>query len=763
MVVRIFYTLMRTNDTEVLLKIVVGWVRYRAQKRENQIPTVTSVAEQLSKQLIRHSLTGCRMASQSSKTETPRKIIINIFMKKILLSPWTALLTLAVILSIRISDPTFVESVRLRYFDTLIINKAPSQNNIYTVNIDEATLDVAGQWPLPRSEYAKIIADLYNRNAGLVVLNILMPEQDRTGGDRYLAMAMEQFPVILPSIPAEKSKNIPRKPSVAVINSNFIDQVVAYPGLIANLSALEERAVGVGIVNTFPEIDGVNRRLPLIVAVGDELFPSLALETLRVATQQQTTQVKLFEGGVEKMRIPGDIGIIPTDALGRVWIDWSQKSKSVSLVDLPTDLGGAIVIVGPTAAGIGNPVPTSVGALFPHEVQASVMGTMINQTNIQRPDWANGAEILTILAVGVILLFLTRWIYVGLASVIGFVTLFAYGSNFMFSNSLWLFDITGPVTGVVLVALHAYGVKFVSEFLEKQAIKKQFAGYASPTVVKLLQENPDLIKKGVKKEVSILFSDLRGFTPLGESFGDDVAGLTLIMNGYMDAITQPVLDADGMIIKYIGDASMHIHNAPIEDLNHPATAVRTGLLMLKAVEKFNRDVVVPQGRPAVGMGAGINTGLGYIGEMGSTSRHSYDVLGDSVSTAARIESKCKEYGCLLLVGGATVERCADDFFFLKIDDLAVKGKTVGISIYTVLDTDAGAMVDYILAQTEHDRMHQMYRAQQFKASISMCKALKGEFDSKMDKYYDMWIERCEFQLTQDLPADWNGVMIATSK
>ena len=232
------------------------------------------------------------------------------------------------------------------------------------------------------------------------------------------------------------------------------------------------------------------------------------------------------------------------------------------------------------------------------------------------------------------------------------------------------------------------------------------------------------------------------------------------MNGYMDAITQPVLDADGMIIKYIGDASMHIHNAPIDDPHHPKTAVATGLKMLKAVEKFNEDIIIPQGRPPVGMGAGINTGLGYIGEMGSTKRHSYDVLGDAVSTAARIESKCKEYGCLLLVGGSTVEQCKDDFFFLKIDDLAVKGKTVGVSIYTVLDDMKP--VD-IKSQKLHERMHELYRAQKFDEAIDECKKLYRHFDGKMEKYYDMWIERCEFQKTQDLPANWNGVTVATSK
>ena len=150
----------------------------------------------------------------------------------------------------------------------------------------------------------------------------------------------------------------------------------------------------------------------------------------------------------------------------------------------------------------------------------------------------------------------------------------------------------------------------------------------------------------------------------------------------MDAITQPVLDVNGMIIKYIGDASMHIHNAPIDDPDHPKTAVQTGLNMLKAVEKFNEKITA-EGRPPVGMGAGINTGLGYIGEMGSTQRHSYDVLGDAVSTTARLESSCKAYGVLLIIGPETVRRTKNDFFYLKLDDLAVKGKTIGLDIYTV--------------------------------------------------------------------------------
>jgi adenylate cyclase len=563
-------------------------------------------------------------------------------------------------------------------------------------------------------------------------------------------------------VPSNKTKNTPRVPGSAVLGPEWLDQIVTYPGLIANVPKLENNAAGVGIVNTLPEVDGVNRRVPLIVTVDGKLYPGLALETLRVVTGNDTFQVKLFEGGVEKMRLPGEVGIINTDNLGRIWIDWSQQSKSVSLTNLPTDFNRAIVVVGPTAAGIANPVPTSKGAVFPHDVQAGVIATIANGVVIQRPDYADGLEIIAIAIAGLLLLFLTRWTYVGLGATIMLAVGGVIASRYAFSDFLFLFDATAFTAGTILVALHAYGVKFVSEFLQKQAIKKQFEGYASPTVVKLLQENPDIIKNGIKREVSICFSDLRGFTPLGESFGDDVKGLTEVMNGYMDAITKPVLDANGMIIKYIGDASMHIHNAPIDDANHPATAVATGLKMVKAVKEFSKELEA-KGRPGVKMGAGINTGLGYIGEMGSTKRHSYDVLGDAVSTTARIESKCKEYGCVLLVGEATVKRCENDFFFLKIDDLAVKGKSVGVGIYTVLDTDAGAMAEYLMSQETHNEMHRLYRSQKFDTAIKLCEELKSEFDGQMKGYYDMWIERCEFQKTQDLPKDWNGVFIATSK
>ena len=380
-----------------------------------------------------------------------------------------------------------------------------------------------------------------------------------------------------------------------------------------------------------------------------------------------------------------------------------------------------MVIVGPTAAGIANPVPTARGAVFPHEVQAAVVATMVNKVVINRPDYADGIEILAILLAGVLLLFLTRWTYVGLASVIILVAGGVIGSQYAFTNFLFLFDSTAFAVGTVLVALHAYGVKFVSEFLQKQQIKKQFGSYVNPTIVERLQKNPELIKLGgERKEVSIVMTDLRGFTTLGESFGDDVEGLTQIMNDYMTALSIPVLKNDGTLIKFIGDASLHVHGAPLDDPNHAYTAVRTAQEMIKAIEEFNKELTA-KGKPPVGMGAGVNTGETLIGNIGAKSKFGYDVLGDSVSTAARLEGQTKSYGVLLIIGPNTNEIVKDRIFTLELDNIAVKGKTVGLRIYApLLCGDAGAMVEYMLARETHDKMLAAYRTQKFDAAVDMC-------------------------------------------
>lgn len=687
-------------------------------------------------------------------------------MKKYLLNPWTALITLSLLVLIRFWDPSFVESVRLRYFDQLIVSQPAEKIPVHTVNIDEAALDKYGQFPFPRNIYADIIKDLYARNAGLVVFNVLMPEGDRFNQDSKLAQILEKYPVILPEIASAKGKNKTFGSAVQVVGRDQKGQFVEYPGIIANVPVLQERASGVGVANTFPELDGVVRRMPLLIASEDTVHPALSLETLRIASRDTKIQVKIGDLGVEAIRIPKS-SRINVDPLSRIWIDWSQTPTEHSLVTLPKDFEGSIVVVGLSAAGLVQPVATARGEVWPQYMQASLMGTMLNGRSIQRPSYADDLEVVGLAVVGLLLIFLMRWTYVGLAATVAVVSAIIGGSIYAYSHYLFLFDSTFFAVGTVLVALHAYMVKFLSEYLQKSQIKKQFGSYVNPVIVERLQKDPSFIKLGgEKKDLTIIMSDMRNFTGLGETYGDDVVAFTQTMNRYMTAIAEPILRNNGCLIKFIGDASLHVHGAPIQeeqDPDHAHAAVRTGLEMLHAVELFNIELE-KEGKPRVGCGLGINTGPTLIGNIGSKDRFGYDVLGDSVSLTARLEGQTKNYGQLIIISEFTEKRVNDAYFTIPLDCIAVKGKTIGVNIFTVFympdETVANA---WNAAREKHNEMLALYRAQKWDKAIAMCKELTGSFDGNMDHYYEKWIERIAEMRTRDLPKDWDGTYHATSK
>jgi len=683
----------------------------------------------------------------------------------------TVLVTVILLFSLKVSSPYIVENIQWSWFDYLHQSHEIEQvPDFVLVDIDEKAIEQYGQYPWPRDVYAEL---MWNTDPSNVhVFTQIFSEEDRFGGDEIFAEALINRLSILAAAPTTQTQTglAPFVGTATLGGGAAADYVWNFPGIISPLPILQANTYGVGVTNATPNLPGTPnfdatvRSAPLLVNANDQLYPSLVLETIRAFFDETSYQLRVTPDiGVEWVRM-GRQPPLATTPTGDVLISYWNEFPRVSASDLVAeDLGGKVYIWGLTAEGFNNPVSTPVGAMFPHEVQANLLQTVLNQTIIKKSYWYDLLALVVLLSAMLKVLFVTwkaptRFALIGVGVLVGGQV---YAGFYLWNNYLILFDTFYSAISSLLVFAHASFNKYYLTYKEKERIKKQFEGYCSPTVVKLLQENPDIIKKGTKREISILFSDLRGFTPLGESFGDDVQGLTKLMNGYMDAITQPVLNADGMIIKYIGDASMHVHNAPNDDPNHARSAVQTGIEMLRAVEEFNIEVK-RQGRPPVGMGAGINTGIGYLGEMGSTSRHSYDVLGDSVSTAARIESKCKEYGCLLLVGDATYQKTKDDFFYLKVDDLAVKGKSVGIGIYTVLDAQEKAE-EWYDAQVAHEEMHELYRAQKFDEAIALCKKLETAFDQQMRGYYSMWIERCEFQKTQDLPEDWNGVFIATTK
>ena len=685
-------------------------------------------------------------------------------MKKVLLNPWTALVTLAIVVLVRFFDPSFVESVRLRYFDQLIVSQPKKEVPVHTVNIDEAALDKYGQFPFPRDLYASIIKDLYKREAGLVVFNILMPEKDRFGKDGVLANTIKEYPVVLPALGHTKSKNTDRGSPVQIVGQSPEGKVVQYPGLINSVESIADLAVGVGIVNTFPEIDGVVRRMPLVIASGENIHPALSLETIRVAAQDKI-QVKIGDQGVEAVRVP-KVGRINTDNLSRIWIDWAGVPKEHSLAELPKSFNGGIVIVGLSAAGLANPIATAAGEVWPHYLQGAVVGTMMTQTNIQRPGHADDYEIVAIIAAGILLIFLMRWTYAGIAATVIVIGGIIWGSMYSYSNFLFLYDATAPAVGLGLVALHAYMVKFVSEFLQKQQIRKQFQSYLSPDLVAKLIKDPSLLRLGgEEKELSIMFTDVRGFTSISEHYGRDVQGLTSIMNRYMTAMTKTILETGGTLDKYIGDAQMAFWNAPLDETKHCKDAVEAGLQMLGSLDAFNASIR-EEGVPPFGMGIGINTGVVVVGNMGSEQRFDYTCLGDAVNLASRLEGQSKNYGVLMVLGPVTAERLGDEYFTVELDCIAVKGKKEGVNIFTVFynPTSADELAEWKHKREIHDLMLEYYRKQQWDKAVALItEVLKGSFNNGMDHYYELWLERIEEMRGANLPADWDGVFRATSK
>jgi adenylate cyclase len=669
-------------------------------------------------------------------------------MKK-LLNPWTAIITLLLCLFVRVEDGNFVESVRLRYFDQLLTSKETSVSKlVHVVNIDDETIRNKGQFPFPRGEYAKLVTDLYSRGAGLVVFNIYMPESDRFGQDSQLEKALKSFPVVLPQTAVnERITNdyLPFRPGVSVIGTGEVD--IKYESIQPNIKLFNDSAAGIGVVNTIPEIDGVTRRVPMVVQSGGLLYPSISFETLRVASDDPSFQIKVTEFGIEAVRIP-KFGKITTDQVGRIWVDWSSKPIEHSVSNLPKDFNGGIVIVGLTAKGLNNPIATASGAVYPHYLQAAVLDTLVSGTNIQRPDWADGAEILSLVLLSVILLFLSRYVYAGIFTAVLIILGSIGGSYYLFVGFNYLVDVTMPVVGLVLVILHAYGVKFVSEFLQKQQIKKQFGTYLSPAMVEKLQKNPELLQLGGEsRELSIMFTDVRGFTAISEHYGSDVQGLTKIMNRYMTAMTAKIIENNGTLDKYIGDAQMAFWNAPLDEKNHAKMAVKTALEMMQSLDEFNKEVVA-EGIPAFGMGLGINTGTVVVGNMGSSQRFDYTCLGDSVNLASRLEGQSKPYGVKMVLGPITAEQVKDEYDVMELDCIAVKGKKEGVKIYTISKETK-----------QHKEFLHNYYSGHWAAACDLIETCQ-KTNPEMKDYYEAMLERIGSGVA---PKDWNGTFKATSK
>ena len=606
-------------------------------------------------------------------------------MKKFLL----ALFVLAAVCSVRYLDPWFMEVVRLKALDIHQQQQDPIElQDIVTVTIDNKTVRKYGQWPWSRDILAREVDRLHMHGAGLIVMPILFADKDRFGKDSDFIKKLQR--VVVGQIPSRERKGNPVARGVSQIGLDWQSWLYSYSTAVGPIKEIGDAAAGVGMMNTTPEADGVVRRLPLVVRIDDKMYPSLAIETLRAAIGVPSYDIKTGDAGVEKIRVKG-FKIITTDSNASIWLDFKYKTKTYSLSEQLPDLRGKIVILSPTASGIDTVVPTPVGAIYAHDVIATSIGTMISGVNITRPWWSDIAELGVTFVIGLILVIVVLtlpWLFSLIMPV--FVVGSYFASSYLFTSHGYLIDWSFPAFALFVAWAVAAFFRFILEYRLRQQIKKQFEHYLDPRQVAVLQKNPDMLKLGGdRREMSFLFMDIVGFTPISEHYknNDDPEGLVECINDYLDRMTKIVLDNGGTVDKYMGDCIMAFWNAPLPCDNHAEMAVKTAMECAIETEDLKR-AFAEKGLPEINIGSGVNTGTCIVGNMGSSTRFDYSVIGDAVNLAARLEAATRNYKTEtgnvtpVILSSYTQEQLPKEFTCVELDKIKVKGKEELVTIYS---------------------------------------------------------------------------------
>ena len=605
---------------------------------------------------------------------------------------WIISLSMILVLcGIRFTDPWFLDMVRLKAMDQHQRNQeSMTLSNLVTVEINNQTIRKMGQWPWDRNRVSNQIIKLYQAGASIVVVPILFADPDRFGKDAVLARTLKRTPTVIGQIPTNDNSASGVVRGVASIGADWKPWVYNYSGVIGPIPELAESVNAVGMMVIAPEADGVVRRMPLVVAVDGKLYPSMSMEILRMAAGDVSFQMKTGIAGVEKLRIP-KYKMIDTDANGNIWLDFKWKTPVYALHEKLPDLSGKIVILSITASGLDNPVSTPVGVIQSYNLIGASLATMMTGRNITRPFWTDLAE-LAVSGVGaliltIVVLTLTWW--VGAALLPLFLVGSFYGSSYLFTEYSYLLDWSYPVITMFVAWSVASFLRFMEELKLRLQIKKQFEHYLAPEMVKRLQKNPDLLKLGgERREMSFLFMDIVGFTPISEHYknNDDPEGLVECINDYLNRMTNLVLKNGGTVDKYMGDCIMAFWNAPLDCENHAEMAVRTSMecaIETEALKQSFKD----KGLPEINIGSGVNTGTCIVGNMGSDSRFDYSVIGDAVNLAARLEAATRNYqkdsGGIVntIFSSYTMEQLPEDLRGVELDKIKVKGKEELVTIY----------------------------------------------------------------------------------
>lgn len=679
---------------------------------------------------------------------------------KVLTSRWAVAALLILLVAVRWYDPYLVEISRLKSFDFYQVNQEKQQSQLIDiVQITDNDINDNGQWPWERNKIANAIKKLHENGAKIVIVPILFSEPDREFiNDLYLSENVGK--AILSQAPSNESSNTQgAQRGIAVVGggdpSLWLEK---YLGIVSPLPIFQERAAGVGVVTASTEIDGVVRRIPLVVSINNEVYPTIALETIRVLAGDISYQMKTTAGGVDSVRVP-NAGKITTDQNGRIWVKFDKQFATYSLADVQNTKLKDIVVLTLSAQGLATNTPTPLGLKNVGVIQAAAVETLVSNSALTRPLYSDLLELGIIVGLGLLLILLVPSITYHFAiplfilSVTGVIIngFYSYSSNV-------LIDFSYPAFAVTLLFLHLMYNNFVSEYKQKMQIKKQFEHYVSPKLIKKMQKNPKLLKLGgERKDLTVLFSDLRGFTTLSEGFKGDPQGLVGLINRYLTPMTKVVQDKDGTLDKYIGDAIMAFWNAPLDDSNHKEKGILTAIEMFKKLETLNEELA-KEGFERLQIGIGINSGSVVVGNMGSDTRFDYTCLGDAVNLASRLEGQSKDYGVGIVIGKESVLDI-DGLTFIKLDTIAVKGKKEGVDIFTVLETRD----KYNTFLIDHGKFLASYQNRNWDLAKKYALYLSTCWNGQMNNYYSMMLKRISELEKDDPGTDWDGIYRAKSK
>jgi adenylate cyclase len=721
------------------------------------------------------------------------------------------LVLLFALVSLRLADPRPLAELRLRTFDQFQVLWPREQtfSPVVIVDIDEDSLKEIGQWPWPRTVVADLVTKITRLGAAGIGFDIIFAEPDRMSpaiaehsfrgideetrakldrlpnNDDVLADAIKDSRVVVGQVGAAHVE--PLSPAEATLQTGFAIRgpdpapyLTTFPGLLRNVLPIEQAAAGRGLFSITPETDGIIRRVPVIMEAQGTLVPSLTMEMLRVLSRAGAILVRVNEAGVQSVAVPGLE--VPTDRNGRLWVHFNKhdagryvSAKDVLQGRVPMDrVRNRLVLIGTSATGLLDIKTTPLDPVIPGvEVHAQILESVLTKSLLVNPNYAIGAELVLAVLLGITIIIAAPMLSASINLLVGALLIAG-----LMSFSLYLFveyniliDFTYPLISSWLIYLVLTFVNYFREQRQRQQIRSAFGYYLSPHMVEQLARSPEkLVLGGEERRMTILFSDVRGFTTISERYKDDPQGLTRLMNRFLTPLTNAIIERKGTIDKYIGDAIMAFWNAPVDDPEQEANACDAALEMLARAEELNGELkreAEASGGDYVPLriGIGLNTGPCVVGNMGSDFRFNYSVLGDTVNLASRLESRTKDYRLPMVIGSRTAEAAKQRFAIMEIDLILVKGKKQPEAVFTVLGrAEAEQDPRYIDLCRFNAQMLAHFRKQEWNAALELiqrCRKSANGFD--VAGLYDMYEERIAAYRANPPGPDWDGVYEAESK